>query len=577
MQGATCGIFLKYLWESGVADDLKLVAHDGSSAIAEINLVPTSGTRIVSSINFTCPSSGSMKWRIESTVSNPAIITLDSRFLGSGRNTRQTSETTLVAHAFYPATSMCNWARDNAAFGAFNADSDCPSISVVQSTQSVNTADNNLPDIVFDSLLLGTYEVVVNLNISHTATAVNSRGIRITDGIDNGATCAGRMTLAGTGNSRTHITCRMVKTFTTTGAVTFSLEGFEDATGSIQIENATSTQSQLTWTIRKNPTSSSESITLETIGEFWDVNIGGANVSLTTGDISAYAEITDGDLDMVINPGSKTAQIPCSTTNPSTGLTCSAGLESLGIVINTSSAGRYRACATLGHKIINSAGGIVETIFQWVETPNNAQTILQESNDRLYSASNIASSNSTNPITTCGNFNLNTSGQQTLRLMLEQNTTATVSSNLILSDRDSNFGQRDIHITVDKIDQQFPTPAFTDLTTSLDKKIEMSPGATGIRVLSMLFDSTGGTPTITRQDGTWVDSLSDNGIGDTTLNITAGIFSVAPNCVCVPAIASRFCSVGSAGTTTTTVPVFVSTVVPAGQDRIVHVICVGPQ
>lgn len=40
-----------------------------------------------------------------------------------------------------------------------------------------------------------------------------------------------------------------------------------------------------------------------------------------------------------------------------------------------------------------------------------------------------------------------------------------------------------------------------------------------------------GTPTVTRQSGTWISSITDNGTGDMTINITAGTFSVIPTCV----------------------------------------------
>lgn len=49
-----------------------------------------------------------------------------------------------------------------------------------------------------------------------------------------------------------------------------------------------------------------------------------------------------------------------------------------------------------------------------------------------------------------------------------------------------------------------------------------------MNVASALIAISGGTPSVTSQDGAWISSLTDNGAGDTTLNLTAGFFSAAP-------------------------------------------------
>jgi len=46
------------------------------------------------------------------------------------------------------------------------------------------------------------------------------------------------------------------------------------------------------------------------------------------------------------------------------------------------------------------------------------------------------------------------------------------------------------------------------------------------------YISNGGSPTVTRSDGDCVDSLTDNGVGDVTINFAAGTFSDGPNCQC---------------------------------------------
>lgn len=56
----------------------------------------------------------------------------------------------------------------------------------------------------------------------------------------------------------------------------------------------------------------------------------------------------------------------------------------------------------------------------------------------------------------------------------------------------------------------------------------------GFTIVSAKIDISGGTPSVVsgREYGTWIDSLVDNAVGDTTININSGRFSGIPNCEC---------------------------------------------
>ena len=75
------------------------------------------------------------------------------------------------------------------------------------------------------------------------------------------------------------------------------------------------------------------------------------------------------------------------------------------------------------------------------------------------------------------------------------------------------------------INQQFPAPVFTEL-----QNVAKST-TSGIKIVSARINNSG-TPAVAQQDGTWISSLTDNGIGDTTINVAASVFSAAPNCTC---------------------------------------------
>lgn len=177
-----------------------------------------------------------------------------------------------------------------------------------------------------------------------------------------------------------------------------------------------------------------------------DANIGGGNTNLGTAAKNSYSEIQGTSIDLTINShlGSSSAEIACGSNNPSSGLTCSASNESIGIAFFPIK-GRYEAC--FDFSVENGSNGAQNATFQLVETPNNSQTILQEGLNRLTIGSASASSTpNAVPAKVCGVFNFADSSKRTIRLMYEK--VSTVSNPIVLGDRDPSSGQRDIHITV---------------------------------------------------------------------------------------------------------------------------------
>lgn len=175
-----------------------------------------------------------------------------------------------------------------------------------------------------------------------------------------------------------------------------------------------------------------------------DANISGADVDLGTASQGAYVGMTNASLAMVQNSGSLDVQIPCSTTNGSTGLTCAVGSESLGVVYTQPEAGFVVACATFSYEgQVNN--GAVRTAFQIVETPNAAQTITTEgkgiAGGGLSTTQNMIVRNGER---VCGTFNFS-AGQKTLRLFYEQESSGSVTSSTILASDGSGSNRRDVH------------------------------------------------------------------------------------------------------------------------------------
>jgi hypothetical protein len=231
-----------------------------------------------------------------------------------------------------------------------------------------------------------------------------------------------------------------------------------------------------------------------------DVNVGGGNPAVTTN--TTFVEATLGTLDMVINPGSAPAEIPCSATNPSTGLTCAAGNESVGVVFTPPYAGFFEVCGYFG---LNSGGQSIAT--QWIETPNNAQTILQEGKTRV----EMGVSGST-AVANCGTFQFNSTSKRTLRLMYEA-----TGAGLYTLDRSTNVGQRDLHVIVKPLLQNIARPVLTgDQVTT--------PGATNPILFGFNYGTTNaatpcsGTPCFLEKTGNAISSVTRSGTGQYIAN-----------------------------------------------------------
>jgi hypothetical protein len=100
-----------------------------------------------------------------------------------------------------------------------------------------------------------------------------------------------------------------------------------------------------------------------------------------------------------------------------------------------------------------------------------------------------------------------------------------------------------------------------------------TPSSEQVKIASARIDGTG-TPSIVSQDGTWIDSITDTGVGDWSLVLTAGTFSATAHCTVSP-VGSGNC-MRADPTTTTNVDIdnSVCTTGAAG-DVEFNIICVG--
>lgn len=509
----------------------KLQAYDGTNVVVEQTIHATGKARVSS--NFILPSSGNISLRLISVASDEPSIKIDDCHidLADSRNTSNVSQAKLLGKI--RMTGCTDWSRSNTAFGSFSATSGC-SYTLTGNALSPATV---IPAIRFNSIPPGYLHFVARGAFYKTVSSTNGDvAFRFSDGtntfgeqgtghISGGGAAVGLNVLSGS-----------IAYATAQGATTIEIQGRSGVT-------TTSTAAAISDNIGPNgntiidaveievyhyPLASQQAVNSDTQPWRVDANISGANPSLGTSSVASYTEITDASLTLTNNSGSGvlTTQIPCSTTNPPTGTTCSAGSESVGVSFTIPRAGDVKACASFTWQgQSDSSGDSVAAAFQIVETPTNAQTISQEGRSRVNAQHGgvAAVSTATNyPIRICGTFSFSSAGQKVLRLMYEQLVSSTPTGSLVLADASASVGQRDIHWEVYPIDQQFPAPTLVNSVTS------QTNGA--LRIEHGILNCDAGSA-ITSQSGTWISSIGNISTGACTVTLVSGIFSTAPTCM----------------------------------------------
>jgi len=534
LYGKLCS--LSWYYKGGDAN-YKAQVFDGTNVIAESSAFVTSTNfSAKQAIYFTCPSSGSIRPRFISSA-DAALIYLDDVKLGQEVLFSGNSNGLAVA-GYIAQAANCQWDRTNTAFGPFTADADCPGPTVSQELggMTLSTTDTDLPRFTVNNIQPGTYEVM----IWGYSSPVSSSDTAFT--INDGSTNIGRGYTQGQAGNATQFTAIGTVSYGTFQASkTFELYASNTLSTARVFTSIANTQ--LNFSLIKVDGLGSEAITIDKSGWRIDANLGGGLPALSTASVSSYTEITNGSLDLQLQAGSASAEVPCSSTNPSTGLTCSAGSESLGIVFTPPTAGTYEVCGAFTQEMDLAVGAVLQTSFQWVETPNNAQTILQESKSYAQAGQQISAGSLTQwPIYTCGTFTFGDTSKKTLRIMYEQSVSGTVNDTTIMIDRNAAIGQRDMKVTVRRRVEFADAVKFTNLVTTGQ--------AEGVKIEAARI-ANNGTASITRQTG-FVQAVNTPSTGRIDVTFVGGKFSVPPSCTC-SGETSVYCYIDAAiGHTTST-------------------------
>lgn len=448
------GCLAKINYNTADAANWKLQVYDNSSnLLKEETLTVKSWQNGYAS--FPCPTAGtSIKLRVISIAAGQ--IEADKGYLGSENRTFQVQQASDFGSLSIAANASCLYSVSNT--GAeidFPVDSDCPSPTL---TGKIKAPSTKIPAFVLPAgSAAGTYKVTVSADFY--AQSVTGNSAVCSYGFSDGTTSklvgsAG----AGIGTSAANIgysptlvfDYRVPSTLTSDTQIKLISIG---PTGGTRTCNIGVTGTPVTFNVQYVPSDSQTALRPEAQDWFIDANIGGANPDLGVASVASYTEITNASLDLVLNTGSASAKIACSSTNAATGTTCSAGSESIGIVFTPPQVGYYEACFDFTHSPILSAAGSIFTAFQAVETAPNAQAIIQEGKQRSTSGSQSPLTNSvvnSYPHKNCGYFYFSSVSEKAIRLMYEQQISGSMASasSSVYASRTASLGQNDIHVII---------------------------------------------------------------------------------------------------------------------------------
>ena len=542
----------------------EIQAYDGTNVLNEVSITSsTVPTR--TSATFIFPSSGNIQLRLYANADEPSIA-IDDCYVGpaEGYNMANISQATLLGSILWSPTTNCTWSTTTTGTPAnFTADSDCTTPTGSNLVGAAIAPSTKVPGIRFSSIPPG--ELLFIVTIDARSPTNDGMRLRISDGTN---ATQEHFVIAGTQSTSISSMTGRIRNTTSLGDTTYQIQGsVGSGTGNL-FNNAAN--SPLEISVYHFPSQTQNAVTVEAAAWRVDANISGGHADLGTSDQSSYIEMTNSSWTLTNNTGNGvlTAQIPCSSTNASSGTTCSAGSESNGVVFNLPRAGDVLACVSFTHDTVYNTSGQVLTTFQIVETSNTAQTVVQEGKSRINSGGQGAATQNTTPHRLCGTFSFSAAGQKTLRLMYEQDITATVTSNLVLGDASASIGSRDIHWEVYPINQSFPAPVLVGSVTTTSNSLRVETARIG----------TCGTSSSVTQRGNWISSISNGTTGKCTLNIISGTFSAEPYCTCSAyGGGNNFCLINNTGSSATAQVINVYDAAANAQADNVNVICVGPR
>lgn len=543
--------------------------YDGTNVVASQALAAvTAATGKFVRMNFVCPSSGTLAFRLSASGAASEII-LDQAKIGDASNIGNVAQASHYGALTWAKTTNCLWSQSADSYTTYPVDSDCPTPTAKGNASAPATKK---PAITFANLPVGEFVIVGTGNFYSSGGSANSVGWRIHDGTT--ASDQEGQARSDVSNVWPTIEWRFSNTTARTN-VTFDIQS-KDLSAGAQDNYIDVRDGSFSIDVYYFPSAQSQVVDVNNGPFLIDAEITGSTISLSTGSVT-LTEISDSTLTLT-NTGPTAAGISCSSTNDNSvgALTCSAGSEVPGIVFDIPVAGYYEVCvAATRYSDVGGAGtnGGSEIALLIKEVTNATTTVIQHGpklNNMNRNGGNFVRNLQTTAMSECGTLYFSSAGKKTIKTFYSHDPNGTITANQILfNGGKSNSGATSgaFRITV--------KPAISAHQVTVVDQIKVNGANMPFSDFSAIITGTG-TPAITTEYGTWIDSITDNGTGDYVLNFTSGAFKAIPICSAnaYPGF-GRILSFASASTTSINVRVANDAGTP--EDVVFMIRCTGPR
>lgn len=535
LQGTNCVARIHYL---GGDTNLKMdVIDNGAVVISTTTFSGASTTTTSLSANFICPTSGTIKLRVESTA-DAAIVALDRMYLGGADNLSQISQASFYGGVIWPATTNCGWTRTaQDSFADFSADTDCTTPVGNNLLGNGAAPATKIPAVTFNNMPAGDYYITAIgeffVNASNTQCA-----FRFSDGTDN---TSPQIIYNNAGLMQTPVISGRLS-YSSSATRTISIQA--TAVGaSADCRVVSALQNNLQILVYRFPTSTETAYNAGQSPASWSGSLLGAGGGWTTTS-SSYA-------DVAVATTSSTL-----TTLTNTNMSVIAEATKLpAITFTPTRAGSYQVCANV--TVTNTASDNTN-----VRMVDGAGTVIAAGVGNYPAAANAISA-----ATLCGISNLTSTAAATYKIqMLVASGTGQVSQ----------ATNHPITWMIVALNQSFPAPLLVNSVVS------PSAGIVGVATASIggatvATSCTASPCTVYNSTGTWISSATRASTGNYTINFTAGYWSGVPQCFYSSLNNSAPIGMGqSSGASTSSWPIYTIAAGGTQTDERFSVFCIGP-
>lgn len=483
LENRSCNATIQYKYASGSGGDYKFqVLGNSAGLIAEKDLTVTTDWE-KDALQFDCPSSDSIRIRITSTLDGNAIL-IDNASLGKS-DFISISQTTIYGSVVSAGVASCNWSLTaNQTFTSFPVDSDC---NTATPSGNASAPATKIPAITFDNgLPSGKYRFEMSGYLV-SSTAAQNCSYRFSDG-----TNVSTANTIGTASAMASNTVIGYFDFPNglSGSKTFEIQATgQTGNATCAVVNDTANVTDFRIDVIRFPQSEAEAITLETTGSIWsgrhDNTCSWARTNTVFGDppVDASCNLVD-------------------RVNKGFGVVTTDGGPN--VTFTPKRLGTYFVCV-----VTQQLSSVAAT--NGIQLFAGANIIANTSNS--VPAANVGSQG------VCGPFEVVALSALTLKIQ-----TAVTSGTTTMGA--STPGDSGIEWTIFPLTEGKPAPVF------LEVKNKMNAGIQDVLTRVCRIEGTG-TPA-PGGDTTlcgWIDNVVDNGVGNYTLNFTAGTFAAEPVCL----------------------------------------------